>query len=389
MLVGGRVDEQAGRGQEHLLEQVGHGQEEEHLDVVGGLEGRDDGLGGAAVEAQGGCELGQLVVIAHVLGHAAVVAAGDDEAHSLPGLGAQPGVGPDGQGHVLFALEPVDAEQEPLAAPQGLTALDLGALLGVGVDARVDGLEVSVLGQGRPGSADDALGEVGIDGDGVGKAHAPLLEPVKGDAVGALPPLLAALGEQQVGEVAVEEDAAARVEVLEQREAGAELVDEEGIGRELPELPVEVNLDDQVQLAQDGAEDAEAGQDRGRDDGVAADSDVEGFWNENNASQSRCAPCCCCQLKKGNVPSRASSKQWLRSRWLVKTTTLCPRFCMPTAASTTRRSAPPMPRSGCKKTIVLPEGAFFSAMVVVQFYLAIKEEEMLGSGQKQAPDFWE
>lgn len=38
-----------------------------------------------------------------------------------------------------------------------------------------------------------------------------------------------------------------------------------------------------MQLAQDGAEDAEAGQDRGRDDGVAADSDVEGSWNENNA----------------------------------------------------------------------------------------------------------
>lgn len=217
-------------------------------------------------------------MVAHVLGHAAVVAAGDDEAHALPGLGAQPGVRPDGQGHVLFALETVDAEQEPLAAPQGLAALDLGALLGVGVDARVDGLEVSVLGQARPGAADDALGEVGVDGDGVGEAHAPLLEPVERDAVGALPPLLAALGEQQVGEVAVEEDAAARVEVLEQGEAGAQLVDEEGIGRKLPELRVEVNLDDQVQLAQDGAEDAEAGQNRGRDDGVAADSDVEGSW---------------------------------------------------------------------------------------------------------------
>lgn len=61
------------------------------------------------------------------------------------------------------------------------------------------------------------------------------------------------------------------------------------------------------------------------------------------------------------VPSRASSKQWLRSQWLVKMTTLWPRFCRPTAASTTRRSAPPMPRSGWKKTTVLWPSSF-SAM---------------------------
>lgn len=30
--------------------------------------------------------------------------------------------------------------------------------------------------------------------------------------------------------------------------------------------------------------------------------------------------------------------------------TLCPSDCRPTAASTTKRSAPPMPRSGCTKT---------------------------------------
>lgn len=35
----------------------------------------------------------------------------------------------------------------------------------------------------------------------------------------------------------------------------------------------------------------------------------------------------------------------------MKIVTLWPRFCRPTAASTISRSAPPMPRSGWKKTI--------------------------------------
>lgn len=52
------------------------------------------------------------------------------------------------------------------------------------------------------------------------------------------------------------------------------------------------------------------------------------------------------------VPSLASSKQCLGSQWLVKMMTLWPLFCKPTAASTTNLSAPPIPRSGWKKTIV-------------------------------------
>ncbi len=56
--------------------------------------------------------------------------------------------------------------------------------------------------------------------------------------------------------------------------------------------------------------------------------------------------------KQKDIPSRASSKQCLGSQWLVKMTTLFPRFWRPTAASTTSLSAPPMPRSGCRKTIV-------------------------------------
>ena len=51
---------------------------------------------------------------------------------------------------------------------------------------------------------------------------------------------------------------------------------------------------------------------------------------------------------RSHIPSRASSKQCPRSQCEVKIVTLCPRFWRPTAASITRRSAPPMPRSGWK-----------------------------------------
>ena len=46
----------------------------------------------------------------------------------------------------------------------------------------------------------------------------------------------------------------------------------------------------------------------------------------------------------------------------MKITTLCPRFCSPTAASIINLSAPPMPRSGWKKTILF---SFFSGVAIV------------------------
>jgi hypothetical protein len=51
-----------------------------------------------------------------------------------------------------------------------------------------------------------------------------------------------------------------------------------------------------------------------------------------------------------NLPSRASSKQCVGSQCDVNMVTLWPLFWRPTAASMTRRSAPPIPRSGWKKT---------------------------------------
>lgn len=66
-------------------------------------------------------------------------------------------------------------------------------------------------------------------------------------------------------------------EAGQQRQAGAELVDEEAVGLEVGELAREDgDLQDEVYLAEDGAEDGEARQDRLRHDGVAADADVEG-----------------------------------------------------------------------------------------------------------------
>lgn len=65
-------------------------------------------------------------------------------------------------------------------------------------------------------------------------------------------------------------------EAGQQRQAGAELVDEEAVGLEVGELAREDgDLQDEVYLAEDGAEDGEARQDRRRHDGVAADADVE------------------------------------------------------------------------------------------------------------------
>lgn len=52
------------------------------------------------------------------------------------------------------------------------------------------------------------------------------------------------------------------------------------------------------------------------------------------------------------IPLRASSKQWVGSQCDVKITTVWPRDLRPRAASMTRRSAPPMPRSGWMKMIV-------------------------------------
>ena len=66
--------------------------------------------------------------------------------------------------------------------------------------------------------------------------------------------------------MAVEEDGGVRDEELEEREAGAELVDEEGGWAEEREFGgKETDLEDEVELAKDGAQDGEAPEERGGD----------------------------------------------------------------------------------------------------------------------------
>lgn len=77
--------------------------------------------------------------------------------------------------------------------------------------------------------------------------------------------------------MAVEQDAALRVQELEQRQAGAELVHEVRVGVQRRELGGEEgDLEDEVELSQDGAQDAEAREDGRGHNCVAADADVEG-----------------------------------------------------------------------------------------------------------------
>lgn len=70
--------------------------------------------------------------------------------------------------------------------------------------------------------------------------------------------------------MAVEDDAWAGLQQAQEGNAGAELVDEEGRGCELGELVGEEgDLQDEVHLAQDGAEDGEAAKHGGRNERVA------------------------------------------------------------------------------------------------------------------------
>lgn len=152
------------------------------------------------------------------------------------------------------------------------------ALCGLYVDAGVHDLEVLRSCQARPGTRDHAPRELAVDSDRVGEAHAAPLEGVEGQAVELLQPPIPALDEVEVGEVAVEQDGCPRLKELQERQPRAELVDEEGIWPQGGELAVEADLDEEVQLPRDGAKDAELGEDRGWEDGVAAHANLEGSF---------------------------------------------------------------------------------------------------------------
>lgn len=72
-----------------------------------------------------------------------------------------------------------------------------------------------------------------------------------------------------------------------------------------------------MELAEDGAYDCEAGENGRRYQPVAADSYIECTWEILDSAD---------RGRGESIPSRASSKQCLGSQWLVKITTLWPRF---------------------------------------------------------------
>ena len=72
---------------------------------------------------------------------------------------------------------------------------------------------------------------------------------------------------------------------MKEGKPGTELVDEEGVGLEVGELRRHVDLKNEVELAQNGAENREAGEYGGRDDGVASDTNIEGTWRINLVSR--------------------------------------------------------------------------------------------------------
>ena len=106
-------------------------------------------------------------------------------------------------------------------------------------------------------------------------------------------------------------------------------------------------------MPQNREQDLEAPEKRRGKEGAAADADVERAWWERVGSAAFVLGRGVRVGRGGGTPSRASSKQCAVSRWEVKIVTRWPSSWRPTAASMMRRSAPPMPRSGWKNTMLL------------------------------------
>jgi hypothetical protein len=107
--------------------------------------------------------------------------------------------------------------------------------------------------QGRECLGEHALCEIAIHHNGVAASRAPAFEPVERAAVQRFEQ--PALDRKQlVGEVAVEDDARVGLQQAQEGYAGAELVDEEGRGREPSKLVREEgDLEDKMHLAENGA----------------------------------------------------------------------------------------------------------------------------------------
>lgn len=218
-------------------------------------------------------------MVGHVLGDARVVAAGEDEACCGALARGEEGKGADGEGDVLFALEAVDGEEDAAAVVRELwVGLDCCAAAGArarGRGRRVDAWVDDVRGGGdaRESGAEDGFGEGAVDDDCVGEARGEGFEVVKGDAVEGFEEG-GARGEEVVGEVAVEEDAGCGAEETQEGDAGAELVHKDVVV--VLELRGQKEVQGEVQLAQNGAEDAEAAEEVWWEERVSSYADFEG-----------------------------------------------------------------------------------------------------------------
>jgi hypothetical protein len=218
-------------------------------------------------------------VVDYVLSDARIIAARKNEADGGAGVFGQPGEGADGEVDVLLRLETVDGEDDVCVLPgKGIIIRRLNRLVR-DVDAGVDDRQRASGSEGRPLHSDDRFSERRVYRDGRRKRHAPFFPSVEREAVQRFIPLLPPLGEEQVGEVAVEEGSDIGVEGLEEGKPGGELVGEEDGGGEGGEFGGQADLEDEVDLAEDGAEDGEAREDGGGDYGVSPDADVEGACN--------------------------------------------------------------------------------------------------------------
>jgi hypothetical protein len=197
----------------------------------------------------------------------------EHQSHTLPTVLPKPCVGFDGKSYILFPLVSIDAQQDILIIPRRNTVF-FGFLL-PHINAGVDNPQVLLLRQLGPDPSHDALCKSRIDSDGVRKAHAPLLDRVEGHPIRPLQPRRSSLGQQKIGEMAIEQDPGIGIEEAQERQAGAELVRDECIGSELAEFGSEVYREDEMRLAKDGAYDGEPRQDGCGEQPVPTDAYIE------------------------------------------------------------------------------------------------------------------
>lgn len=141
----------------------------------------------------------------------------DDETDALALWLGNLGKRLDCQSDIFFPLKPVDAEYQ-----LGSITFDLFFAIhlvrrDMRVNAWIHHLGDDLARQTRPRLGHDVPCEFGVYRHGVSEAHAPLLHPVKRDTIQPLHKRLPPLGEEQVREVAVEQDGHVWREELHER----------------------------------------------------------------------------------------------------------------------------------------------------------------------------